>query len=183
MALTARERKMMIIAVAAVVFLVSNKYILSPILDKRSEDKEIRQELEAELDRSQTMLERKKLQQRRWIQMQEDGLGRDIQKAESMVYRYIETSSYRSGLELGSIQPDRLSNDGKLGEVEFVLSGTGSMASVTRFLWDLETARIPLKIKSYQLGSKNEKAEVMTVQVELSTVYAKEKNKAEKEGS
>ncbi len=170
----------MILAISSVVFLVLYQYVFTPILVKRTEARQTRQQLEAEVEQSLMILERKKLQQQRWAQMQDNGLDTDIQKAEAMVYRYIEDSSGRSGLELGSIQPDRLSGDGNLGEIEFVLSGTGSMASVTRFLWEMETAQIPLKIKSYQLGSKNEKADTMTVQIELSTVYTQKQPEAKK---
>lgn len=179
MALTAREHKIMIVAVAAVLILLLNQYAVSPIMEKRAEARRTRRDLEAQVEQSLSALNKRKLLQERWIQMQENGLGSDIQKAESMVYRYIEDASARSGLELGSIQPDRMATDNRLGEIDFVLSGTGSMQSVIRFLWSLETAQIPLKVKSYQLGSKNETAQEMTIQVELSTCYLKEENQNE----
>lgn len=171
MALTARERKILVLAVAAILILVLNQYILSPVMEKRSETRQTRKDLADQVEQSLSALNRKKVLQQRWAQMKENGLDKDVQKAEAMVYRYIEDSSDRSGLEVGSIQPDRLSTEGKLGEIDFVLSGTGSMSSVTRFLWNLETAQIPLKIKSYQLGAKDESGRDMTIQVELSTVY------------
>lgn len=181
MALTVRERKIMMLTVAAIFILVLNQYVLSPVLRKRSETRQARQDIAAQVEQSLTALDRKKVLQQRWTQMQDNGLGTDVQKAEAMVYRCIEDASARSGLELGSIQPDRLSTEGKLGEIDFVLSGTGSMASVTRFLWSLETPQIPLKIKSYQLGSKNETAEDMTIQIELSTVYVNDETKQKEE--
>lgn len=174
MVLTNRERKIMYLTVAAVVLLIFNTYVLEPILDMRAEAAQIRQTLQAQVDQSMTTLKRKKILQKQWAQMQQDGLGSDVQKAEAMIYRYIKESSERSGLELGSVQPDRLITVNELGEIDFVLSGTGSMQSVTQFLWSLETATIPLKIKSHQLGSKNETAQVMTIQIELSTVYMKD---------
>jgi len=173
MALTGRERKIMYLAATAVVLLILNTYLLDPILARRDEAAKKRLDLQGQVDQSLATLKRKKQLQRRWDEMVEAGLGNDPQKAEAMVYRHLEESSERSGLELGSVQPDRLSTEGELGEIDFVLSGTGSMRSVTQFLWELETATIPLKVKSYQLGSKNEMAEVMTIQVVLSTVYVK----------
>lgn len=177
MALTIRERRIMIGAVSAVVILVANHYVFSPVMARRAETKQLRIDLEDQVEQSQTVLGRKDVLHQRWTQMQENGLGTDVQKAESMVYRFIEDASASSGLELGSIQPDRRKAETQLGEIEFVLSGAGSMRSVTRFLWNLETAQIPLKIKSYQLGSKNETAQEMTVQVTLSTVYLNETKK------
>ncbi len=181
MALTGREQKIMYLAIAAVVLLIVNTYVLDPILQKRTQASEACQEMKSQVEQAQATLQRKKLLQRRWADMQKSGLGADIQKAEAMVYRYLEESSEDSGLELGSIQPDRLTTETRLGEIDFVLSGTGSMRSVTQFLWSLETAAIPLKIKSYQLGSKNEMAQVMTIQIELSTVYLKDNSEEEKE--
>ena len=162
------------IPVASVVLLIFNTYVLEPILDKRAQVSQTRQTLQSQVDQSLIMLKRKKLVQERWAQMQQAGLGSDVQKAEAMVYRYLEESSERSGIELGSVQPDRLITESELGEIDFVLSGTGSMQSVTKFLWSLETATIPLKIKSHQLGSKNEVAQAMTIQMKLSTVYVKD---------
>jgi len=181
MALTGREQKIMYLALAAVVFLILNAYILDPILNKRDEIRQTRETLQAEVDKALTTLDRKKKLQERWAEMQDNGLGNDVQKAEAMVYRYLRDSSERARLEMGSIQPDRLSTQGQLGEIDFVLSATGSMQSVTQFLWSLETANIPLKIKSYQLGSKNETAQEMTIQAVLSTVYVKDQSQEEKE--
>jgi Tfp pilus assembly protein PilO len=181
MALTSREQKIMYLAVAAIVFLIFNAYVLEPILDKRAQAGQTREALQAKVDQSLTTLKRNKKLQKQWAEMKQSGLDSDVQKAEAMVFRYLEESSNRSGLELGSVQPDRLISEKQLGEIEFILSGTGSMRSVTQFLWSLETATIPLKIKSYQLGSKNEMAQVMTIQVELSTVYVKDKPIKEKE--
>jgi hypothetical protein len=174
MALTRREQKILYLAVAAVAFLIFNAYILNPVLDKRAETRQSRLALESQVNQSLATLERKKMLQKRWAEMQQDGLGNDVQAAEAMVYRYLRESSDRAGLELGSVQPDRLITESQLGEIDFVLSATGSMQSVTQFLWSLETATIPLRIKSYQLGSKNEMAQMMTIQAVLSTVYVKD---------
>jgi Tfp pilus assembly protein PilO len=181
MALTDRERKIMIMAVSAVLILVANQYVLSPVMEKRDEVKQTRIELAEQVEQSLASLERKKVLRQRWVQMQENGLGSDVQRAESMIYRFLEETSARSGLEVGSIQPDRRQVQEKLGEIDFVISGTGSMSSVIRFLWNLETAQIPLRIKSYQLGSKNETGQEMTLQLELSTVYLQDEMQSKEE--
>ena len=181
MALTSRERKVMYLAVAAVVLLLFNAYVLNPILDKRAEVAQTCNDLQNQVEQSQTTLDRKDQLQGRWDEMCQAGLDSDVQKAEAMVYRYLEKSSERSRFELGSVQPDRLTTESQLGEIDFVLSGVGSMQSITQFFWNLETAEIPLKIKSYQLGSKNEMAQEMTIQIELSTVYVKDQPAEEKE--
>jgi len=181
MALTNRERIIMYLAIGAVALLIFNAYFLEPILDKRAEVSQTRLALQAQVAQSQSTLKRKEMLQESWAEMKQNGLGYDVQAAEAMVYRYLRESSDRARLELGSVQPERLATETQLGEIDFVLSATGSMQSVTQFLWSLETANIPLKIKSYQLGSKNETAQVMTIQAVLSTVYIKDQPADEKE--
>ena len=174
MALTSREQKILYVTIAAVLLLGLNAFIVEPMMNKRAAVGQTRQELQSQVEKSLATLENKKRLRSRWADMQENGLGDDVQKAEAMIYRYLEDSSGRASLELGSVQPDRVISEGRIGEIDFVVSGTGSMRSVTQFLWSLETAAIPLKVKSYQLGAKNEEAQVMTVQVELSTIYIKQ---------
>jgi len=181
MVLTSRERKILYLTIAAVAAFILNVYVLEPLMDKRAEANKTCTELKTQVEQAQATLQRQKRIRPRWEQMQQDGLGHDPQKAEAMVYRYLEETSEQSGLELGSIQPDRIATESKLGEIDFILSGTGSMRAVTQFLWDLETAAIPLKINAYQLGAKNETAEVMTIQLELSTIYIKDEPAQKKE--
>lgn len=174
MALTSREQKILYVTIAAMVLLGLNAFVVEPTMDKRAAAGQTRQELQSQVEKALATLGHKKKLRERWADMQENGLGEDVQKAEAMVYRYLEDCSNRSALELGSVQPDRTMSEGRIGEIDFVVSGTGSMRSVTEFLWSLETAAIPLKVKSYQLGAKNEEARVMTVQFELSTIYTKQ---------
>lgn len=181
MALTRREQIILYITIVSVVLLIVNAYVLEPLLTKRAETAADKLQLQGDVEQALATLDRKRLLTRRWAEMQDAGLGADVQKAEAMVYRYLEDISGRASLELGSVQPDRRATEGRLGEIDFVVSGTGSMQAVTRFLWHLETADIPLRVKSFQLGAKNEAAEAMTIQIELSTVYIKPQPAAEKE--
>ncbi|MBP8606457.1 MAG: hypothetical protein KBI46_11555, partial [Phycisphaerae bacterium] len=51
------------------------------------------------------------------------------------------------------------------------VSGSGTMAAVTQFLWDIETSKLPLRIKSLQLGAADENGSQMTLQLKLSSIY------------
>ena len=103
--------------------------------------------------------------------MQRAGLTDRTEIIERLLFRLLEESSANSGLLLTSIQPDRQTNQPPLGEIELLVSGTGSLAAVTAFLWDIETAQIPLMIKSLQLGAKDENASQVSLQVKLSSIF------------
>lgn len=171
MALTNREQKIVIITVLALSVLIADRYILSPVFKMRSQISEQKQELQSQLNESLNLLKRAKLLRSRWKMMQESGLSYDIQKTENKVLRYIEKSSESSDLSLTSIQPDHLPAKEKFGTIELMVSGSGSMKSVTNFLWSIETADVPLKIESMQLSANNEDADVMSLHLKLSSIY------------
>jgi Tfp pilus assembly protein PilO len=171
MALTNRERMIMIFAVAAIGILLGDRYVLSPILEKRAQTRQIRQTLQTDVQQSLAALQRKKLLQQRWTQMQDAGLSYNVETMEGRLFRHLEESSGRAQLLLTAIQPDRPMVRQQLGEIDFMVSGTGSMAAVTQFLWEIETASLPLKIKSLQVGAADENASQMTVQFKLSSIY------------
>ncbi len=171
MALTRREHIIMILAGAAVVILISDRIVLSPLLEKRSQTRQTRETLETEFQQAQAALARQDILQERWTQMQRAGLTDRTEIIERLLFRLLEESSANSGLLLTSIQPDRQTNQPPLGEIELLVSGTGSLAAVTAFLWDIETAQIPLMIKSLQLGAKDENASQVSLQVKLSSIF------------
>jgi hypothetical protein len=56
------------------------------------------------------------------------------------------------------------------------------MRDVSQFLWQVETSSLPVKIKDIQLGSRNENADDMSLQLRLSAIYLTENGKeAQKE--
>lgn len=171
MALTNRERLIMILAGAAVAILIADRYFLGPVLKKRSQTRQMKQTFQAEVEQAKAVLQRQKVIERRWNQMKDAGLSYKITDVEGGVFRHLEGTSQRSRFLLTSIQPERTSNEGRIGQVEFMVSGTGTLDAVTRFLWDIEMADVPVRIDSLQLGANDEDATQLSLQLKLSTVY------------
>lgn len=183
MALTNRERLIMILAGLAVAILIADRYVLGPIFEKRSQAAQLKQNLQADVEKAQSTLQRRKVIGKRWSQMQQDGLSGNIEVIEGLLFRRLEESSQRSRLLIDSIQPERLMKEGRIGQIEFMVSATGTMDAVTRFLWDIEMAEIPVKIDSLQLSSNNENATQMSLQLTLSSIYLIEEEKQEDDRS
>ncbi|MCE5184696.1 MAG: hypothetical protein LLF76_01040 [Planctomycetaceae bacterium] len=171
MALTSRERIAMILAIIAIALLVADRYVLDPLLQKRSENKQAGQSMAAELEHGRSVLQRRKQLKVRWDQMQQNGLSAQAGATESAVLRFLQESSKETGLLLTAIQPEYAQIKADFGHIDFFVSGSGDMRGVTRFLWDLETAPLPLKIKSFQLGASDDNASQMALQLTLSSIY------------
>jgi len=181
MALTSRERIIVVLAVAAVVVLASDRYIVTPLFQKRLENKQLSQTKAAELEHSLSILNRRKQIQIRWNQMQQDGLSAQAGRTESLVLRFLQESSKEAGLLLTSLQPEHAEANSDFGHIDFYISGSGDMRAVTRFLYDLETSLLPLRIKSFQLGAADDTASQMALQLTLSSIYTIEQTVAKGE--
>lgn len=172
MNLSHRERSIAITAVAALLLLGLDRYALSPVLEARERIQAETQRLTAEMEEATSLFKRGKLVVRRWRDMTEKGLTEDPAEAESQVLHAVRNWSEETGLALSSVKPERLNQGDGVRQITFRAAGTGTMRAVGRFLWQMETADIPLRIHELQLGSRTEGRDDLSLQLRFSTLYA-----------
>jgi hypothetical protein len=170
MVLSKRERIILIVAVVTVGALLANFFVIDPVANRLKQIDDERLALEAEFNEAQSLFERQKLLGPRWKAMLSDGLRSDAE-AESRVARALNEWSDRARLSLSSVKPDRVASDKGLQEMTFVVAGNGDLESVAQFLWQVETAELPIKVKSMQLGSTSESGDTMSLELRLSALY------------
>lgn len=169
MVLSKRERIILFVAIVAVVMLVADKFVVEPIGTRREETKMRKLELQAELENAQVLFSRRKLMERKWKTLLSDGLRNDAE-AESKIARALDGWSKDAMLTLSSVKPERVASDKGLKEMTFVVAGTGTLEAVSRFLWQIETASMPIKVMDMQVGSSNETGQSMSLQLRLSAL-------------
>ena len=167
--LSKRERIIGIVAVAAVGLLVLSKFLIGPIADKLQQLDMQKQQLQVELNEAQNLFQRRRLLEKEWKTMLADGLRNEVE-AESRIARAIDGWSREARLTLSSIKPDRVARDKGLTEITFVVAGTGTLDAVAQFLWKIETAPLPIKVKDMQVGSSNESGQSMSLQLRVSAI-------------
>ncbi len=171
MVLSKRERYVVAVTIIAVSVLVLDRYIVTPFLDGRAQIEAERESLLREMQSAMNQFARRRQMEREWKEMLEAGLKRDASEAESQVLHAVRNWSQESGLMLSSVKPERIAEEGDLQEIMFQAAGTGSMRSVAQFLWQLETAPLPLRVKELQLGSRKEVADDLSLQLRISALY------------
>jgi Tfp pilus assembly protein PilO len=166
--LSKREQIMAIIAVSVVGFLVLNRFLIGPVVDKFRQLETQKSQLSLELGQAQNLFRKRRMLEREWENASIEGLRNEVE-AESKVGRALNEWSQTSHLTLSSVKPERMASDKGLQEMTFVVVGTGTLESVARFLWQIETAPLPIKVKDMQLGS-SESGQSMSVQLHLSAL-------------
>lgn len=180
MVLSTRERIILMAAVVVVGALVADKLVLTPVMDTLERTETHKQQLLAELNEAQNLFQRQRLMERKWKALLSDGLG-SAAEAESRIARALDGWSGQAGLALSSVKPDRVASTKGLQEMTFTVAGRGSLYAVAQFLWHVETASLPIKVKDMQLGSTSEAGDSMSLQLRLSALYLGAKAKPSEE--
>ena len=170
MVLTKRERIILIVTLLCVGLLIVSKFVVDPVQVRLDEMEAQRQQLQGDLEEAQMLLDNRGTMQRKWNTLVADGLRNDAE-AESKVLGALGEWAAAAGLSLSSIKPDRVASDKGLQEMIFTVAGKGTIEAVSRFLWQVETAPQPAKVRDMQLGSGSESESTMSLQLHLSVLY------------
>jgi hypothetical protein len=170
MVLSKRERIILIVTMVVLGALVADKIILGPVSDRLDEMKVQRDQLLAEVNESQALFEQQRLLMPRYKALLTEGFRNDTE-AESHVLRALREWSDTTNVTLSSVKPERVASDQGLKEMTFVVAGKGTLRSVAQFLYQIETAALPIKVKNMQLGLASEGADSMSLQLRLSALY------------
>ncbi len=171
MILSKRERYLVTATIIAVSMLVLDQHIVTPFLEGRALLEAERQSLLREMEGAANQFARRRRMEPKWKDMLAAGLNSDASEAESQFLHALRNWSQESGLTLSSVKPQRIAREGELQEITFQAAGTGSMHSVAQFLWRLETASLPIKVKELQLDSRKEGADDLSLQLRISVLY------------
>jgi Tfp pilus assembly protein PilO len=181
MGLSKRERIILIAAIASVGLFVAVKFVINPVQAKREELESQRQQRLGDLNEAEMLIANHARMRRKWNAMLSDGL-RNETEAESRILSALKEWSGAANMALNSIRPERTSSNRGLREMIFTVSGRGSLESVARFLWQIETAELPVKIGDMQLGSSSEAGDSMSLQLHLSALYLGEQKEQAESG-
>ena len=172
MALAKRERILVIGVVAVVGLLGLDQYLLTPVLDAQDQLQNEREQVLADMKRSQGVMSDRKQSLERWKTMVRGGMKSDPAEAEGQLLHALRDWAKDSGLVLSSVKPERPeSKDPLLREIQVQASANGSLEAMTKFLLKTQTAKFPLKVSEFQMATRNETTNDIALQIKASTLY------------
>jgi hypothetical protein len=159
-----RQRWLIGIAGGCLLLYILDAVIFSPLTDKwESNAKEIAT-LRQEVADGRLLQTRGPGLQRFWSQMRSGSLPHDPAQSEHDVIAGFENWSRTSGVELGSVKPLWKRGDTDAYSVlECRLDATGTLGSLTRFLYELEKSPVALRVESVELISRDETGDRLTL--------------------
>jgi hypothetical protein len=148
-----------IVTAGVLVLLVLDRLALTPLLDRRAAASEEMAKTQVDYAKAESLRDNGPRMKARWNDMLTAGLKSDVTDAESQALRALHDWAEESGLATSSLQPDRVDRSRQLKDFQQItlrLSGTGPLRAMSRLLWHIQTARIPLRVTDLQVNARKD---------------------------
>lgn len=171
MILSRRERYIVIATVAVVGFLALDQLLLTPLFDRREViQAQTTQRLE-ELARANALFTNRARLNRKWIEMTGTSLQTDGSTAESQIISGVGDWAREAGLNLSSVKPERAEKEKQFQKITFRANATGNMAAISRFMWRLQTSKVPIRVIDLSITTRRDGVDDLSLDVGMSTLY------------
>jgi len=169
--LSVREQRIATLTLIAVGIFALDQLVLTPVLSMRDALTVRHERATDQLDDARSLLAENRTARKRIRELRAAGLGGEASVSESQLLNSMRSWAQSAGLKLASIRPDRATASQGLHEIVFQAGGEGTLRAVARFLFDIQTADIPIRVSELQIASRTDGADDLTLQLRVSTVW------------
>jgi hypothetical protein len=166
-----RERYVAIAVAAAVAIFGADRYLLTPYmarLDKARTDQEV---ASLKLDSQTKTLRQQRELRKVWSDMRSRGsLVPDAFQAEAQLMQALQALADETGVKVSGRKAEQPVREGDFYRTGVQFGGTGSTASISKFLWRLETAPLPIRVSELTLRSRQPNTDELIVTLNVSTL-------------
>jgi hypothetical protein len=171
MILSKRERYIVIGTVVVVGILAFDRLFLTPLIDRRQETTaNIHLETE-KMEKATASLTNRSRVNRKWTDISGTTLKIDGATAESQIIRSVGDWAQESGLNLSSVKPERAEKEKQFMKITFRANATGSMSSISRFMWRLQTSKVPIRVTDLSITTRRDGMDDLSLDLGISTIY------------
>jgi len=164
-----RQRWLAIIAGAAVLLLILDRLVFTPLVktwDQRSTEIST---LEKSIAKGRSLIERGPRLERLWKEMEANALPKDPAQAEQELISALDGWGRSTGIDLGSIKPQwRRGATDRYSTLECRIDASGSLSTLARFLYEVEKSPLALRIDSVELASRDDTGQKLSLDLLVS---------------
>jgi hypothetical protein len=159
-----RQRLLMILAGAAVLLLVLDSLVITPLTKGWQSRRSEIARLQKNVTEGRGMMERAARTRSLWAEMQSQALPKDPARAEQDLISAFDRWGRATNVELGSIKPQwKRGTTNRFSQLECRVDATGSLATLSRFLYEVEKSPLALRVDSVELTSRDDAGQKLTL--------------------
>lgn len=159
-----RQKLLMILAGSAILLYVLDSIVLDPLMKGWAARRTEIAKLEKNVTEGRSLIARASNTQSRWAEMQTQALPKDTSKAEQDLISAFDRWGRSTNIELGSIKPQwKRGSSSRYSQLECRVDATGSLAALSRFLYEVEKSALALRVDSVEFTSRDERGDKLTL--------------------
>jgi hypothetical protein len=159
-----RQRLLMILAGGAILLLVLDSVVLTPLTKSWGARQADIARLEKNVTEGRGVIERAPRTLAVWAEMQSHALPKDPAKAEQDLISAFDRWGRATNVELGSIKPQwKRGASSRYSQLECRVDATGSLATLSRFLFEVEKSPLALRVDAVELTSRDDLGQKLTL--------------------
>ncbi|HUB27049.1 MAG TPA: GspMb/PilO family protein [Tepidisphaeraceae bacterium] len=170
MVLSKREKYIAIGLSVAVGLWVVDSLAIEPYFEQADQVATDTQLAQQKLSDATTTFARQKKLAPVWAEIQSNGLLNDPSLADTQLEHALLEWTRGANVDLSSLKTERPLQQGMFDVISYNITANGSMRSISQFLWDLETASIPVRVTDMQVTPLQEGTDNLALRVTVSTV-------------
>lgn len=165
-----RQQWLAIFAGAAVSLFAADKLLLAPLTASYRARAARITELSRKVADGQSLLQHERSWRDRWDRMRANTLPDNTSQAEQKVLKAFDRWSENSGISILSISPQLKHDSEDHSTIECRVEAAGDLSAVTRFLHNLETDSMALKLQSVEISSRDNDGQQLALGLQVSAL-------------
>jgi Tfp pilus assembly protein PilO len=147
-----------------------NLIVISPAIDSWSAQSDRIDALRQKVDRGQQLIDRQDSIREHWAHMVEENLPEEVSAAESVAIQGIDRWSIASGIGISSLSYQWEDHDEGYKTFECRASATGTQAALARFIYEMETDKVPVNLNEFEITTRDDRGALLTMTARFSFV-------------
>jgi len=159
-----RQQLLLILAGAAIGLLILDSIVITPLTKAwQTRSAEIAK-LQKNVTEGDALRKNAQRTRAKWDEMQAQALPKDPAKAEQDLITAFDRWGRANNIELGSIKPQwKRGATPRYSQLECRVDATGTLSTLTRFLYEVEKSPLALRVDSVELMARDDNGQKLTL--------------------
>lgn len=163
-----RQRFLIILTLVVVAALAADRLVLGPLTKLWKARSERIVELRKEVTEGTLLLQREKSLRTRWNDMQANTLSNNTSLAEQQLLKAFDAWSQESRVSITGITPQWKHDADDYMTIECRVDASGDLATLSRFLYDIEKDHMAVKLESVEISSRDNAGQELAMGLRIS---------------
>lgn len=163
-----RQQFLIILTVVVIAVFAADRLVFGPLTKLWKARSERVAELHKEVTEGMLLLQREKSLRARWSDMRANTLSNNTSLAEQQLLKAFDTWSQESRVSITGITPQWKHDADDYMTIECRVDASGDLATLSRFLYDIEKDHMAVKLESVEISSRDNAGQELAMGLRIS---------------